>query len=113
VVDSFECSADCFRILIIGCHIQLNVKPASLLKFLGCNCISIASPTIPVGGCPGQSMCFFSNRISYSVCYIIQLMHFVSLQNTLTLTFKNTKMLKHVCKHKNILVFLNVKVSVF
>lgn len=59
---SIKGSADCFSILIISCYVWLNVKPASLLKFLGCNCISIASSTIPVGGCPGQSefhiLCF-------------------------------------------------------
>jgi len=35
-----------FKILIIGCHVRLNVKPATLLKYLGCNCICIAYLTV-------------------------------------------------------------------
>jgi hypothetical protein len=35
-----------------------------------------------------------SHRACCYACYIIQLIHFVTLQNALTLTFKNTKMLK-------------------
>lgn len=38
-------AADCFSIGIIGCHFRLNVKPAFLLKFLGC-ILSLASFTI-------------------------------------------------------------------
>jgi hypothetical protein len=35
-------------ILIVGCHVGLNLKPASLLEVPGCGCISTASFTIRV-----------------------------------------------------------------
>ena len=41
-----------------------------------------------------HNMCYSYAIILKYICYIIQLMHFVTLQNTLNLTFKNTKMLK-------------------
>jgi len=66
---SIKGSADCFSILIVSYHVRLNMKPASLLKLLGCNCISIASPTIPVGGCPGQSTFFFLTEF-HILCFV-------------------------------------------
>jgi hypothetical protein len=40
------CCASLRSILIIGFHVWLSLKPTSLLKFLGCKCISMASATI-------------------------------------------------------------------
>jgi hypothetical protein len=48
----FAGCAVCLSMLITGCLVQLNVKPGSLLKFLGRYRVSVHS-VIHVCGCPG------------------------------------------------------------